>query len=356
MIVTTPATVGPITVTPGGTTSRTVTGLTNGTSYTFQVQAVNADGTGPLSAASAPVTPRTLAGAPTIGTPTAGVASATVPWTAPASNGGSAITGFSVRVVNAATNVQVGALRAAPAGATSLSVTGLVNGTAVRFQVLATNAAGDGPFSALSIAVTPATVPGAPVIGTATRGNTSALVRWTAPANAATSAITGYSVRVFNSSNLQVGALRPAPAGATSLTVTGLANGTAVRFQVRATNAPGTGLFSALSAFVTPATVPGAPVIGTATSGVAGGTINALARWTAPASNGGSAITGYLVTALRINAAGTVLSSTTSAFQPATVRSLTMTLAAGNYRFAVRSRNAVGLSAMSARSNLVTAR
>ena len=145
-----------------------------------------------------------------------------------------------MRVVNAA-NVQVGALRPAAAGATSLTVTGLTNGTAVRFQVQATNAAGTGALSALSTAVTPRTVPSAPVIGIATRGNASALVRWTAPANGG-SAITGYSVRVVNAANVQVGALRPAAAGATSLTVTGLVNGTAVRFAVRATNVAGPGL------------------------------------------------------------------------------------------------------------------
>jgi hypothetical protein len=144
---------------------------------------------------------------------------------------------------------------------------------------------GSGAFSALSAAVTPRTIPGAPVIGVATRGNASALVRWSAPANGG-SPITGYTVRAVNAAGVQVGALRPAAAAAPSLTVTALANGTAVRFQVRATNVAGTGAFSALSVAVTPATLAGAPVIGTASSGVAGGVVNATARWTPPASNG----------------------------------------------------------------------
>jgi len=84
--------------------------------------------------------------------------------------------------------------------------------------------------------------------------------------------------------------------------------------------------------------------------------INATARWTLPGSNGGLTINGYVVTALRINARGTLVQSITSAVQASTARSLTMGLPAGNYRFVVRARNPVGLGANSARSNLVTAR
>ncbi len=213
------------------------------------------------------------------------------------------------------------------------------------------------PDSAQSAAVTPHRARCPPVIGTATRGNASATVRWTAPASNGGSAITGYTVRVINAAGTQVGALRPAAATATSLVVTGLTNGQAYRFSVTATNAVGTSPASALSAAVTPATVPGAPVIGTASAGVAGGTINATARWTAPASTGGSAITGYRVSALRMSAAGAVLATTTSAVQASTVRALTMTLpVAGNYRFTVVAINAVGTGPASARSNLVAGR
>ena len=340
----------------------TLTGLINGQTYSFDVTAVSGATFGAVSARSNAVTPAApviAPAAPTIGTATAGDATATATWTSGAT-GGSAITGFAVRVVNSATNVQIAGLLPAPAGATSLVVTGLTNGTAVTFQVQATNAVGTGAFSAPSNAVTPAApaapVPAAPAIGTATRGNTTAAVTWTAPAGGG-SAITGYSVRVVNAAtNVQIAGLRPAAAGATSLTVTGLTNGTAVRLQVRATNAVGTGAFSALSNAVTPATVPGAAVIGAASSGVAGGVVNATARWTPPASTGGSAITGYRVTALRLNAAGSVLATTVSAVQPAGARTLPMTLPAGSYRFTVRAINALGTGAASARSNLVTAR
>lgn len=202
--------------------------------------------------------------------------------------------------------------------------------------------------------------PGAPTIGTATRGDASATVRWTAPANNGGSPITGYDVRVVNSAtSAQVGALRPAPAGATSLVVTGLTNGTAYRFQVSARNVAGSGPFSVLSSAITPATVPGAPVIGTATRGAAGGTITATANWSPPSTTGGSPITGYRVTALRMSsssASATVVSSTVSPVLASTARSRSFTLVAGNYRFTVVAINAVGTSAASARSNNVVPR
>ena len=223
------------------------------------------------------VTVATVPGAPTGVLAVAANASANVSWTAPASNGGSAITGFSVRVIDAA-GAQVGALRPAAATATTLVVTGLTNGQAYRFSVAATNAIGTGAFSAQSAAVTLPTAPGAPTGVSAVRGNASATVSWTAPASNGGSAITGYSVRVINAAGTQVGALRPAAAAARSLVVTGLTNGQAYRFSVTATNAIGTSAASALSAAVTPATVPGAPVIGTATAGVAGGAVTATAR------------------------------------------------------------------------------
>jgi hypothetical protein len=200
------------------------------------------------------------------------------------------------------------------------------------------------------------TFPGAPTIGSPTAGNASATVRWTAPSNDGGSAITGYLVRALDLSGAQVGALHPAAATATSLVVTGLTNGSTYVFQVAATNAVGTGPNSALSSLVVPATVPGAPVIGTAASGTAGGTVTATANWNAPASNGGSAVTGYVVRALQMSATSTVLATTTSAVQPASARQLTMTLPAGNYRFTVQAKNKAGSGSQSARSNLVVAR
>ncbi len=202
-----------------------------------------------------------LPGAPVIGTATAGPGQATVRWTAPTVGPADA---FSVKVLDVTTNpagVQVGALRTAPAGATSLVVTGLTNGSQYRFQVLASNALGDSPFSALSNTVSPttATVPGAPTIGTTTAGNASVTVRWTAPTNTGGSPITGYSVRAFAGTALIKTQAVTGNVG--SVLVTGLTNGTAYTFDVAAVNAVGTGGFSARTAAVTPRTEFVAPTL-----------------------------------------------------------------------------------------------
>jgi hypothetical protein len=207
-------------------------------------------------------------------------------------------------------------------------------------------------------------LPGAPTIGLASAGNASATVRWTAPADTGGTPITGYDVRVLNEAGAQVGALRPAGAGATSLVVIGLTNGATYRFEVTAQSVVGSGLASAQSNAVTPsaiagATVPGAPGIGTAQRGGGGGGITAIARWSAPANNGGRPITGYRVTALRMSsgaAGATVLGTTTSPILPAVARQREMTLAPGTYRFTVVAINAVGASAPSARSNAAVPR
>ena len=79
-------------------TSATVTGLTPGTAYTFRVRGTNVEGTGPLSDPSDAVTPTSsdVPGAPTAVTATPDSEAAVIRWTAPASDGGSPLTTYSV--------------------------------------------------------------------------------------------------------------------------------------------------------------------------------------------------------------------------------------------------------------------
>ena len=99
--------------------------------------------------------------------------------------------------------------------------------------------------------------------------------------------------------------------------------------------------------------------MGAPTQGAAGGALTAVAHWTPPTSTGGSAITGYVVTALLMSSAAadaTVVSRTDSRVLGPGVRQREFTLAAGNYRFEVVAINAVGTGAPSARSANVVPR
>lgn len=78
-------------------TSFTITGLTNGTLYKIKIKAVNALGEGAESAEIGPFKPNTVPSTPAVATLTAGNATDTFTWSAPASNG-STITKYAYQV------------------------------------------------------------------------------------------------------------------------------------------------------------------------------------------------------------------------------------------------------------------
>ena len=109
-------------------------------------------GSGGGQTPTAPVAPPqvtvTVPGAPTGVAAVAGNASVTVSFTAPASNGGSAISGYTVSCVASGTT------RTAAGTSSPLTVTSLVNGTTYSCSVTATNSAGTGAASSV-VSVTP---------------------------------------------------------------------------------------------------------------------------------------------------------------------------------------------------------
>ncbi len=319
---------------PASATTLQVNGLTNGTTYYFVIVAVSTGGVSSANSNEASTGPAGVPGATAAPTATAGNAQVTVKWTAPASDGGSAVLGYNVFVgtnTSGASNVPV---NAGLVSGTQYTVVGLANGTQYFFTVAAVNAVGQGPQS-FPVGATPSTVAGAPSNVTAVAGDNSATLTWSTPAFDGGSPITGYSVTPYvgGSAGTPQTFNSPAPVEI----VTGLTNGTTYTFAVAAINANGTGA-NGFSNFVTPsasAVVPDAPTGLTATAG--NGTV--ALSWTAPATAG---VTGYDIS----------WGTTSGGESPAAVTQGTTYTVSGltngtTYYFTVQAVNAVGKSAAS---------
>jgi Right handed beta helix region/Fibronectin type III domain len=134
-----------------------VTGLTNGTPTIFTVTANNANGTGPASLASAPVTPNAnpvgKPGAPATAVAHPGNGTAAVLFTPPAADGGSPVVAY--RITGGASTVTLtGRLLISGKRNVPVVLTGLTNGKSYVIEVAAVNAAGTGPVTR-STPVTP---------------------------------------------------------------------------------------------------------------------------------------------------------------------------------------------------------
>jgi len=330
-------------------TAATVTGLINGSSYRFQVAAVNAAGTGSWSSTSAAVTPRTVPAVPTSVSSTAGNGRVSLSWAVPASIGGSAITDYAIQYSsNGGTTWNT--FPHAASMATAATVTGLTNGTSYVFQIAAVNGVGTGNWSSSPPAVTPRTVPTVTtsVIGTAANGQI--LLSWTAPSSNGGSQITDYTIRYVASGGIRWITVPRTASTATTATVTGLNNGTAYEFQVAAVNAAGTGVWSSFSPMITPRTTPAMP---TTVVGIAGNGQVSL-NWTAPTNNGGSAITDYSIQYSRDG--GTSWSTFARPASTATEATVTGLTNGTSYLFQVAAVNIVGTGSQSMNSGTVTPR
>lgn len=312
----TSATTGVCTITSGGILAFVTAGTCT----------VNADQAGDSSFQPASQVSRSFTvnpvvpAAPIIGTAIAGDTQASVAFTAPTNTGGTAITSYTVTVSPADV--------APVSGASSpIVVTGLTNGQAYTFTVTADNVAGTGPASMASNSITPA------AIQTITFSNPGAQNFGTTPTLTATS--DSGLTPTFTSSTPSVctittgGALTFVNAGTCTINADQAGNGTYLA-------AP-----QVTWSFTVNAVVPGAPTVGTA---VLVSSTEVDVAFTAPASSGGIAITGYTVTA---NPGG---ATATGSGSPIRVTGLTP---GTSYTFTVTATNSAGTGSASAASNAV---
>lgn len=255
---------GSLLASPGGT-SYTDSTVSPGGTYSYVVAAYNSNGDGPESAPLAVTTPTTVPGPvrnivitdvaapptgatvpdpPTIGAATGGDGSASVTFTAPASDGGAAIVEYRVTPTPAAT--------AATGTASPIAVAGLSNGTGYTFTVAARNSAGWSVESAPSNSVTPTAppppLPDPPAMLAAAAGGTDRIdVTWSAVTGA-----TSYDLEVDGT---------VVPGVSSPYGHTGLAAQSTHTYRVRVTTADGTSGWSAQASATTDAEPPPAAAV-----------------------------------------------------------------------------------------------
>ncbi|MBV9096438.1 MAG: fibronectin type III domain-containing protein, partial [Frankiaceae bacterium] len=307
-------------------TSITVTGLTNGVSYTVAITATNAVGTSAPGTSNS-VVPAGVPFAPASVTVSRGDSQVGVSWST-ADGNGTAITGYTVKTAKVSDGSVVSTINTA-ANATSATVTGLTNGTAYTVSVAASNTVGIGAATTSS-QVTPAGLPTAPSNVVAARGDGQSNVTWTA-ANPNGSALSGQTVTVTGSDDSH----RTFTIGAalTTLTVTGLTNGVTYTIAITATNDVGTGPAGTSNAVV-PAGVPAAPANVSSQYGDTTATIS----WAAAAPNG-DAVTGYQV---QLFTSANALVSTANLGATATTKTFTGLTNGQDYYANVTASNSVG--------------
>ena len=253
-------------------------------------------------------------------------------WSAPSSNGGTAITSYKVyRGTTSGEETLLLSGGCSGLGAVlSCADIALSNGTTYYYKVSAVNAVGEGAQSNPAGA-TPATTPLAPQNFSATRGNQLVTLTWSVPSSNGGAAITSYNVyrSITSGGEILLTSGGCFGFGATlTCTDAGLTNGDIYYYKVSAVNAVGEGLLS-VEVNATPATIPSAPQNPTVAAGVA----QVLVSFSPPSSDGGDPITLYTVTSVPDGLTGTGSTS------PIMVNGLT---SGSSYSFTVVATNLVG--------------
>lgn len=277
---------------PQSATTSTVTGLTSGTRYDFEIITSNAYGSSVSAIASATVGSVAPAAVTGLATSNATSTTMTLSWTASAT--GTAPISYQAQVspTGANTWTNSGSL----VSGTSITLTGLTAATTYDFRIVASNVAGSATSSTVTAATTAAatvapTTPTSVSAGTPT--SSSLVVSWSAPATG--TAPFSYQVlyRVTGSSSFAN--FGTAITGTTE-TVTGLNAQTSYDFEVTAINSAGSATSSAVTAITSapPAASTGS-VTGSQTSGSSSPVIAGPASGTVTTNNV-LAVTGITLT------------------------------------------------------------
>ena len=289
--------------------------MSNGTSYAFELRAVNKGGPNDTELESTgiaidniipvgpPTSPRNLTG-------TYGDAQVTLSWDAPVSNGGTSIIRYDYGKKKT-TESWSDAWHIIPDSglgedhvSTYTVETDLTNGTAYNFRVRAVsqgindNEIDGNPAETGSI--TPIGPPTAPTGLSATNGYLETILSWTPSASDGGSAIAEHKYRQqiqgvpWEDNWVSIPTSAPNQGNAISYTITGLSGGTVYKFELLAVNSGGANnsQLDGPADSVTNVRPTGRPDPPTSFEAVAGDTIVTLS-WVAPSNNGGSTITKY---------------------------------------------------------------
>lgn len=225
----------------GNDMTETITGLTNGAQYTFEVRAVSSTGMGP--AASVMQTPAAVPDAPVLEAEE-GYRLVMLSWEAPANNG-AAITQYHIEKLNAQN--AWAPLTSLPGSATSYTNSGLSDSSVHTYRIIAENAAGRGSASNSADATTlaqPAQPPGPPTGIEVDDGPGKVTLSWRGPLTTGGSPIIRYEYRYGEGEDAESTTFGRWMSAMMELSVeiTGLTPGTEYSFEVRAVNSAGAGM------------------------------------------------------------------------------------------------------------------
>ena len=206
-------------------------------------------------------------------------------WSAPSSNGGSAITNYLIyRSTTSGTGFTL--INTVSPSTFSYNNTNLLVQQTYYYIVSAINGIGNTTNSTQVSALTNS-VPSSPQFLTAQAGYSSVLLSWSTPITNGGSAITNYNIYISTDGGASYSFVTSVGPSTFSYNITGLTNGIQYYFEVNATNSAGIGLSTAV--FAIPFTIPTSPQSVTTTPG--NGFV--VLSWQGPIFTGGSAITSY---------------------------------------------------------------